>query len=89
MGYGAEDAMRLAMKKGVPVKRTPFQVVCLITERALNIKVKPAEVETLMDDFLHSKKFDYIRPDLEKRSKALLNNHQDEYKEWLRIKEEK
>lgn len=83
MGYGAEDAMRLAMRRGTPIKMTPFEVVCLITERELNKKIKQSEIQKMMDEFLSTKNYDYITPDLHQRSKALLNNHQDEFKKWI------
>ena len=86
MGYGAEDAMRLAMRRGTPIKMTPFGVVCLITERVLGKNIRQEEIQLMMDEFVSVKKYDYTSYDLEKRSKMLLN-HQEEYKEWLTVKE--
>lgn len=86
MGYGAEDAMRLAMRRGTLIKMTPFGVVCLITERVLGKKIRQEEIQLMMDKFMSIKKYDYTSYDLEKRSKMLLN-HQEEYKEWLTVKE--
>lgn len=77
MGYGSEDAIRMACRNGVPaVRRTPFEVVKLICTNILRRECSDEEVTEYMKAFVN------MSDGIQKDSRKLLRNQLD-FKSFL------